>query len=93
VRIESGSRLAQILGTEELEVNSFHHQAIAQLGRGLRAVAWAPDGTIEGIEGDEERLVLGVQWHAEGLVGRHEHLALFERLVREAGQARVLQAA
>ena len=27
------------------------------------AVAWAPDGTVEGIEGDDGRFVLGVQWH------------------------------
>jgi putative glutamine amidotransferase len=93
VRIEPGSRLAQILGADETDVNSFHHQAVAGLGRGLHAVAWAPDGTIEGVEGDEERLVLGVQWHAEGLVGRPEHLALFETLVREAGRSGMLQAA
>jgi putative glutamine amidotransferase len=93
VRIEPGSRLAGILGGEEVDVNSFHHQAVAALGRDLHPVSWAPDGTIEGIEGDGERLVLGVQWHAEGLVGRPEHLALFETLVREAGRERVLQAA
>ena len=50
-----------------LRVNSFHHQAVERLGDGLRAVAWAPDGTIEGIEGDDGRFVLGVQWHAETL--------------------------
>ena len=93
VRIEGGSRLAGILAGEEVEVNSFHHQAAADLGRDLRAVAWAPDGTIEGVEGTDERFVLGVQWHAEGLVGRPEHLALFETLVRESGRASVLQAA
>jgi putative glutamine amidotransferase len=93
VRIEPASRLAGILGGEEADVNSFHHQAAAELGRDLRAVAWAPDGTIEGVEGDGERFVLGVQWHAEGLVGRPEHLALFETLVREAGRANLLQAA
>ena len=50
-----------------MSVNSFHHQAVERLGDGLRAVAWAPDGTVEGIEGCEDRLVLGVQWHAETL--------------------------
>ena len=93
VRIEPGSGLAQILGGEETDVNSFHHQGVAELGRGLRAVAWAPDSTIEGVEGDDARFVLGVQWHVEGLVGHPEHLALFETLVREAGRERVLQAA
>ena len=57
----------RILGATEQQVNSFHHQAVDRLGGGLHAVAWAPDGTVEAIEGDGERLVLGVQWHAETL--------------------------
>jgi putative glutamine amidotransferase len=93
VRIAPDSRLAAILGTTETSVNSFHHQAIDRLGNGLRPVAWAPDGTIEAVEGAGERFVLGVQWHAEGLVGRPEHLALFEALVGEAGRGRALRAA
>ncbi len=67
VAVEPGSLLSRAVGAEALRVNSFHHQAAEQLGDGLRAVAWAPDGTIEGIEGDEGRFVLGVQWHAETL--------------------------
>ena len=67
VKVEAGSRLARVLGAESVSVNSFHHQAVERLGDGLRAVAWASDGTIEGIEADGERLVLGVQWHAETL--------------------------
>jgi putative glutamine amidotransferase len=93
VRIAPDSRLAAILGTTETAVNSFHHQAIERVGSGLRPVAWAADGTIEAVEGEGERFVLGVQWHAEGLVGRAEHLALFETLVEAAGAERALQAA
>jgi gamma-glutamyl-gamma-aminobutyrate hydrolase PuuD len=48
-------------------------------------VAWAEDGTVEGLEGAGEQLYLGVQWHVESLVDRPEHLALFRRLVEEAG--------
>jgi putative glutamine amidotransferase len=66
VTVEPRSRLAQALGAEALAVNSFHHQAVQRLGDGLRAVAWAADGTVEGIE-DDARFVLGVQWHAETL--------------------------
>ena len=50
-------------------VNSFHHQAINRLGGGLRAVAWSPDGVIEGVEAPARPFVLGVQWHAETLTG------------------------
>ena len=60
-------------------MNSFHHQAVDRLGRGLRAVAWAPDGVIEGIEGDGRALYLGVQWHVETLVDRPRHAACSTR--------------
>ncbi len=87
VEVAADSRLAAVLGQTELWVNSFHHQSIEQLGDGLRAVAWAPDGTIEGIEGSGPALYLGVQWHAETLVAQAEHLRLFAALVEAAAQA------
>jgi putative glutamine amidotransferase len=87
VRIERGSQLAGIVGDEELPVNSFHHQAVDRLGRGLRAVAWAPDGIIEAIESDGESLYLGVQWHVETLVHLDRHAALFDALVEAAAAA------
>jgi putative glutamine amidotransferase len=84
VRVAPDSGLAQTTGGGPVQVNSFHHQAIDQLGIGLRPVAWAPDGVIEAVEGQREngRFVVGVQWHAETLTGEAEQLALFERLVR-----------
>jgi putative glutamine amidotransferase len=67
VKVDPDSVLSRALGTTELVVNSFHHQASDQLGRGLRAVAWSPDGVIEGIEASDRDFVLGVQWHAEAM--------------------------
>ena len=84
VEIDPGSRLALVMGVTEDAVNSFHHQASDRLGQRLRAVAWAPDGIVEAIEGTGPELYLGVQWHAESLVDRGEHLALFRELVDEA---------
>jgi putative glutamine amidotransferase len=81
VRVASGSDLAAVLGSVRLSVNSFHHQSVDQLGSGLRAVAWADDGVIEGIEGWGPSFLLGVQWHAETLVDDPAQLALFERLI------------
>jgi putative glutamine amidotransferase len=81
-----GTRLGRVLGALEVEVNSMHHQAIERLGDGLREVAWAPDGVVEGLEmPDEERFVLGVQWHPEELVG-HDQAArnLFAAIVDAA---------
>ena len=51
VVVDTTSRLAEVLGTVELGVNSLHHQAVEVVGDGLRPVAWAPDGTIEAVEG------------------------------------------
>ncbi|MBI4271453.1 MAG: gamma-glutamyl-gamma-aminobutyrate hydrolase family protein [Candidatus Rokubacteria bacterium] len=88
VKVREGSRLAAILGTHEVDVNSFHHQALARLGRGLAAVAWAPDGIVEGVEetAGGDRFVVGVQWHPEDLV-EHDPAArrLFAAFVTAAG--------
>jgi putative glutamine amidotransferase len=92
VEIEPGSRLAAALGDDELEVadrldvNSFHHQAIDRLGEGLRIVARAPDGTVEGIEDPRRPFLIGVQWHAETLVHRPYEAALFRRFVEASAQ-------
>jgi putative glutamine amidotransferase len=93
VHVEEGSRLAALVGTRPLRVNSFHHQATDVLGRGLRAVAHAADGTIEAIEAPGAAFVLGVQWHAEGLVHQPRHRVLFEALVAAAGAEPALRAA
>ncbi len=81
-----GTHLGRVLGALEVEVNSMHHQAIKQLGEGLREVAWAPDGVVEGVEmtGDD-RFVVGVQWHPEELTA-HDQAArnLFTAMVDAA---------
>lgn len=79
VEVVAGSALHKIVGRDELEVNSIHHQAVERLAPSLRAVACAPDGVIEAVE-DPERYLLAVQWHPESLVPAGPHLALFEWL-------------
>jgi len=64
IAIADHSILAAALGAHEASVNSFHHQAVAELGEGLRATGVAPDGVIEAIELDG-RPVLGVQWELQ----------------------------
>jgi putative glutamine amidotransferase len=84
--LAEGTRLGRIVGTSELSVNSFHHQAIESLGRGLREVAWAPDQVIEAVEHeDARRFVVAVQWHPEDLV-EHDPAAraLFTAVVAAA---------
>jgi putative glutamine amidotransferase len=83
VSIEPQSILYSILQTPRVMVNSTHHQAINRLGRGLKPVAWAPDGVIEAVEEPNHHFVLGVQWHPESLIGqRPVWKGLFERLMR-----------
>ena len=89
MRIAPESRLAGIVGAGRLTVNSFHHQAIDRLGRDLRPVAWAPDGTIEAVEAPARGFVLGVQWHAETLVAARRDRALFRALVVAAQSHRI----
>jgi putative glutamine amidotransferase len=86
VVIEPGSLLSTLVGTERLRVNSFHHQAIKDLGDGLRPVAWAEDKVIEAVELPGTRgLVLGVQWHPEELIEQDPAaLRLFQALVEAA---------
>jgi putative glutamine amidotransferase len=86
VVIEPGSLLSTLVGTERLPVNSFHHQAIKDLGDGLRPVAWAEDKVIEAVELPGTRgLVLGVQWHPEELIEQDPAaLRLFQALVEAA---------
>jgi len=86
VKVREGSRLAAILGALDVDVNSFHHQAIKQLGRGLADVAWAPDSIVEGVElVDPAQFVVGVQWHPEELVAQDRAaFNLFAALVDRA---------
>jgi putative glutamine amidotransferase len=92
--VQPRSRLAAITGSaDRLDVNTFHHQAVDVLGAGLRVVAHAADGIVEAIEDRTRSLILGVQWHAESLIERTEHAALFAALVDATAHPRRLTAA
>ena len=95
VRLIPGMKLHGILGADEIEVNSRHHQAVTPdiLARDLEPSAFSPDGLIEGVESRSRRWVLGVQWHPELPEPEHPGFAercqpLFEALVREAAVVR-----
>jgi putative glutamine amidotransferase len=84
VLIQDGTRLAGILGQQELEVNSSHHQAIRHVGDGLRVTAHAPDGIIEGLEDPAHPFYVGVQWHPEDMAGERSASSLFGAFVDAA---------
>lgn len=90
VKLAPGSKLQKIYGKTELTVVSNHHQCVDKIGAGLVATAWAPDGVTEAIETQDNRFLIGVQYHPERDFNANELLfkALVER-AREHQKARV----
>lgn len=87
VTLEPESHLAQIYGETHLQVNSRHHQAVDQVGQGLRIAARDEEFQIvEALEQPARRFVLGVQWHPEDQVqSSEEQRRLFQRFVEACG--------
>jgi len=87
VTLTEHSKLAEILGVTSLDANSFHHQAVDRVGKGLVATAVAPDGIIEGLESaDPHEWIVLVQWHPEELALQPDSadLKLFSALIAAA---------
>lgn len=89
VKIDKDSKLYSIFREDEIHVNSFHHQAAKDLGKGLKISAFSTDGIIEAIESQENNFIVGVQWHPEDLVVKHpKFLSLFISFVEESKKAK-----
>lgn len=88
VRLTDGPHLLRsILGKDQLEVNSFHHQSVATPGKHLRIVATSSDGVVEALWHPGMRFGLGVQWHPEMLAHLHaDHAALFAAFIAATQQ-------
>lgn len=81
-RIERATLLYDIYQTENIKVNSFHHQAVRDVASEFIINAYSEDHMIEAVSHGNKKFVLGVQWHPENLWRRNPlHLKLFERLV------------
>ncbi|MEK7748292.1 MAG: gamma-glutamyl-gamma-aminobutyrate hydrolase family protein [Nitrospirota bacterium] len=85
VRVSPDSLLGKIFGEIEMEVPSFHHQALKELAPRLVEVARAPDGIIEAVEMPEHPFAIGVQWHPE-LSKDALQQKLFDAFVQSCGQ-------
>jgi putative glutamine amidotransferase len=91
VWLEKDSLLSKLMGerlsdADTCAVNSRHHQAVKDLGRGFRVSATAPDGVIEAIEDPTVPFCLGVQWHPENFFRTGEFRPLFEGFLEAAAR-------
>jgi len=92
VHVAPGSGLYDIVGDDYLRVNSIHHQAVNRIGETFQAVAWAPDGVVEAIEGRNAPWQRGVQFHPEDMQEVAPFQGLFQSLVDDAQRTRTNQA-
>lgn len=83
--IEKNTILASLSSSSIVKVNSTHHQAIDEIGKGLTISARAPDGVIEAIELKDRKFVVGVEWHPEYLNSELDY-NLFKKLVEESSK-------
>ena len=95
VHISRGTHMHNILtGTDgdasvenlSFGVNSYHHQAVKDVGENIRVCATAPDGIIEAVEHTDHPFFMGVQWHPEYYVQNYDAL-LFKSFVASCRDA------
>lgn len=81
-QVSISGELQSLLGKDILDVNTLHHQAVKDLGKGLIPMAVALDGLIEAVRLSGKRFVWAVQWHPEYLFRTDkDSLAIFSCFV------------
>lgn len=86
VKIEEGTRTAEVLGQPIIKVNSHHHQGLKDIGDDLRISGFAPDGLVEAIELNGHPYGLAVQWHPEWLTDQEPTRNLFKTFIEASGR-------
>ena len=84
VKIEEGTRTAEIFREPILQVNSLHHQGLKDVASELRITGYAPDGLVEAVELHDHPFGLAVQWHPEWLTDQRPTRNLFKAFVEAA---------
>lgn len=84
VKIEEGTRIADIYGEPIIKVNSLHHQGLKDIAPSLRITGHAPDGLVEAVELPDHPFGLAVQWHPEWLTDQESTRNLFRKFVEAA---------
>ena len=82
VLLTEDAPLHSLIGKDRIRGNSFHHQAVKDLGKGLAVMAHAADGVIEAIYAPDHPFLWGIQWHPERLCDKSEdNQAIFDRFL------------
>jgi putative glutamine amidotransferase len=84
IKIEEGTRFAEIFGEPIIKVNSLHHQGLKDIAPSIRVAGHAPDGLVEAIELPDHPFGLAVQWHPEWLIDQEGTRNLFKKFVEVA---------
>lgn len=84
VSIKKNTKLHELVETTTLVTNSFHHQAIKDIGKKITVSSHSEDGVIESFELKDYPFGLGIQWHPERMTDEKEHLAILKGLVEAA---------
>ena len=81
VDLKEGSVIRQLMGTDKIMTNSFHHQAVKDIARGFTVTGTAADGIAEAMECMDKK-ILCVQFHPENMAQRFgDFVNLFRWLV------------
>lgn len=88
VELTDGSILSTLYNSTTIAVNSFHHQAVDNVGDRFHVTALSPDNVIEAMESSEFEDIIGVQWHPEWL--GDDGLPLFRWLVEKGAEHRAV---
>ena len=84
VNVVKDTPLYALVGNETIKANSFHHQAIKELGEGLEVMAKADDGIIEAVYYNGDRYLRAYQWHPERLFDKDRYnRSVFEDFINE----------
>ena len=85
VEVEENSILGSLVGEKVSNAALYHHQAIDELGKGLKVTAKSEDGIIEAVELTDHPFGVAVQWHPEQTL---DDLRIFEGLIEAARKYR-----
>ncbi len=79
VNIDKNSKLYEIIGAEEIKVNSRHTDCVEYTD--LTCVAKSNKGIMEAIEDKTKRFFLGVQWHPESMKKDENSKKIFDKFI------------